>query len=168
VDELVTRVIGISVSAISVMGAALVSVWRWGVSVGKTTAEMKDADCERRVTDLKERITALEVRANEGDARGNQWYEAWCREVQRGVKLRNAPVPPSGHPVRPPMPSWNEITEVRHQRALIEADAMNVELREYLESRPPPPLPPVRPRNPWGAVTVKSQSHVKPPGPKPK
>lgn len=80
---------------------------------------------------LSARITKLEQQVDDCN-------ERWAREVRRGAALAAMTV--DGPNALPP-PEWDERTDVRERRALLEAEGyregMNEALRRYLESTPP-------------------------------
>lgn len=89
---------------------------------------------------LSSRIARLEAHLDDCNDR-------WAREVRRGAALAAMPV--DGAASLPP-PDWDENTEVRQQRAALEAEGFKAgideTLRRFLARTPPRQKMPSRPR----------------------
>jgi hypothetical protein len=107
--------------------AAIVALWHRISTVEKRERQ----DCAERVEKLEHRVEGLEKRHEDCE-------ERWRREVRRGAELyaiaSQEPAKPA--PVAPPLPEWDERTDVRNERAVLEREAI---LRAYVESTPPRP-----------------------------
>lgn len=85
----------------------------------------------------------------DGDARRDECEERLRKEMRYGVRLammpRSQTEPP---PEELPQPDWEENTNVRNMRALVQREELDGVLRHYIESTPPRPRGrmPSRPR----------------------
>jgi len=110
------------------LAASAAGLWRW--ATGRLAAS--EARYEARIASLEARLVALEAKREE-------LTERWLREVRRGAGLaaaysmRDATATP---PECLPAPNWDERTEVRDVRALVERDEL---LRAYAKHDTIPP-----------------------------
>jgi len=113
---------------------------------GALWARLEKVETRER-TECASRIAAIEKRVEKLEGQRDDCEERWRREVKRNAALAAMPRRPEEPPPRElPPPDWDESTDVRNVRGELEREALDEELSRYMESTPPRPRMPSRPR----------------------